>query len=342
MSEQTSAVTSWRTVAQLTIAATLGVSIIVLAFIWTSVTAQPQNIPVSITGPAAQVDAASSAIEEGAGGRVVLTSVDSRDDAVALIDARDSLGAIVLGASPEVLVASAASPQVAQLLTAVAGQLEAGANAQAAAAAAGVEAPHITVTVTDVVPLASTDERGQGIAASAFPLVIGGFIGGLIIALMVRGASRRLVAVLAYSAVLGTALALILQPWLGILQGSFVVNLLAISLFLASMSAFIVGMHSTLGRPGLPIAIVTIMLIANPISAAALPWQFLPEPWGLVGQWFQPGAGATLLRDLSYFPEASSIGFAWAVLGVWALAGLALVAAGLRERRSLAPAAEAA
>ena len=340
MSEQTSAVTPWRNVAQLTVAATLGVSIIVLAFIWTSVTAQPQNIPVSISGPAAQVDAATAAIDEGAEGRVVLTTVDSRDEAVALIEARDSLGAIVFGQSPEVLVASAASPQVAQLLTSLAGQLEAGANAQAQAAM-GAGAPHITVTVTDVVPLASTDERGQGIAASAFPLVIGGFIGGLIIALMVRGASRRLVAVVAYSVVAGTALTLILQPWLGILQGSFVVNLAAVSLFVASLSAFIVGMHSTLGRPGLPIAIVTIMLVANPISAAALPWQFLPEPWGVVGQWFQPGAGATLLRDLSYFPEASSTGFAWAVLGVWALVSLALVAAGLRDRRAPAVAAAA-
>jgi hypothetical protein len=333
MSEQTPGVTPWRNVAQLTVAATLGVSIIVLAFIWTAVTAEPQNIPVSISGPAAQVDAATAAIEEGAEGRVVLTTVDSRDNAVSLIEARDSLGAIVLGQSPEVLIASAASPQVAQLLTSVASQLEAGANAQAQAAM-GAEAPHITVTVTDVVPLAATDERGSGIAASAFPLVIGGFIGGLIIALMVRGPSRRLVAVAAYSVVLGTALTLILQSWLGILQGNFGVNLLAVSLFIASMSAFIVGMHSTLGRPGLPVAIVTIMLIANPISAAALPWQFLPEPWGLVGQWFQPGAGATLLRDLSYFPDASSMGFAWTVLGVWALASLALVALGLRDRRS--------
>lgn len=333
MSEQTAAVTPWRTVAQLTVVATLGVSIVVLAFIWTSVTAQPQNIPVSISGPAAMVDAATAAIEDGAEGRVVLTTVDSREAAVDLIEARESLGAIVLGQAPEVLVASAASPQVAQLLTSLAGQLEAGANAQAQAAM-GAEAPHITVAVTDVVPLASTDERGQGIAASAFPLVIGGFIGGLVIALTVRGASRRVVGVAAYSVVLGTALTLILQPWLGILQGNLGVNLLAVSLFLASLSAFIVGAHSTLGRPGLPIAIVTIMLIANPISAAAVPWQFLPEPWGLVGQWFQPGAGATLLRDLSYFPEASSIGFAWAVLAVWALVSFALIAAGLRDRRS--------
>jgi hypothetical protein len=333
VSEQNADVTPWGHVVRLTVAATVGVSVIVLAFIWTAVTAQPQNIPVSISGPAEQVGATTTAIEDGAEGSVVLTTVDSREDAVGLIKSRDSLGAIVLGTSPEVLIASAASPQVAQLLTSVAGQLEAGANAQAQAAM-GAEAPHITVTVTDVVPLASTDERGTGIAASAFPLVIGGFIGGLIIALMVRGASRRLVAVVAYSFVAGTALTLILQPWLGILQGNLGVNLLAVSLFIASMSAFIVGLHSTLGRPGLPIAIVTIMLVANPISAAALPWQFLPEPWGLVGQWFQPGAGATLLRDLSYFPEASSIGFAWAVLLVWALVSLALVAVGLRERRT--------
>ena len=336
--------TSWHAVARLTLAATLGVSIVVLAFIWTSVTAQPQNIPIAITGPTAQVSAATDAVDEQAEGRVVLTTVGSRDDAVDLIESRDSLGAIILGEKPEVLVASAASPAVAQLLTGLAAQLQAGANAQAqaAAAAAGVEAPVITVAVTDVVPLASTDERGQGIAASAFPLVIAGFIGGLVIALLVRGASRRLVAVAAYSVVVGTALTLILQPWLGILQGNFGLNLLAVSLFVASMVAFIVGLHSTLGRPGLPVAIVTLMLVANPISAAAVPWQFLPEPWGLVGQWLQPGAGATLLRDLSYFPGASSTGFAWAVLAVWALAGFALVAAGMRERRASAPEVAAA
>jgi hypothetical protein len=341
MTEQRTAATPWGVVARLVLAATVGISVIVLAFTWTSVTAKPQNIPVSITGPSAQVDAASSALDEQSEGRIVLTTVDDRAAAVDLIESRDSLGAIVLGSSPEVLVASAASPAVSQLLTAAAGQLEQGANAaaHAQAAAAGVEAPHITVAVTDVVPLASTDERGSGIAASAFPLVIAGFIGGLVIALLVRGRSQRLVALAAFSVVIGAALALILQSWLGVLQGSFGVNLLALSLIVASISAFIVGAHSLLGRPGLPVAIVTVMLIANPISAAALPWQFLPEPWGLVGQWFQPGAGATLLRDLSYFPNAASIGFAWAVLAVWAVVGFALVAVGSRGGRALPAAA---
>lgn len=330
--------TSWSEVVRLVFAFTAAVSVIVLAFVWPSIASQPQNIPVSVTGPTEQVALVTEAIEEQAEGRLDVSEADSRDDAVAAIESRDSLGAIVLGANPEVLIASAASPAVSQLLTLMAGQLEATANAaaQAQAAAAGVEAPAITVTVTDVVPLASSDQRGTGIAASAFPLVIAGFIGGLLIALLVRGARQRLVTVLGYSLVAGTVLGLILQPWLGILQGGFALNVVALSLFMASMTALIVGLHSTLGRPGLPVAIVTIMLIANPISAAALPWQFLPEPWGLVGQWFQPGAGATLLRDLSYFPEASSLGFAWAVLAVWSLVGLALVALGLRERREVA------
>lgn len=332
-------VTPWKSVVRFAFAFAAAVSIIALAFIWPSVTSRPQNIPVSIAGPAEQVGIVTDAIDEKAEGRLVISTVDSRDDAVAAIESRDSLGAIVLGHEPEVLVASAASPAVAQLLTGMAAQLQAIANAQAAAA--GVESPAIVVKVTDVVPLAATDERGSGIAASAFPLVIAGFIGGLLIALLVRGARQRVVAVFAFAAVAATVLALILQSWLGILQGSFGLNVLALSLLIASMTSLIVGMHSTLGRPGLPVAIVTIMLIGNPISAAAVPWQFLPAPWGLVGQWFQPGAGATLLRDLSYFPAAASLGFAWAVLAVWALLGLALVALGLRERRSAAaPAAE--
>ena len=65
------------------------------------------------------------------------------------------------------------------------------------------------------------------------------------------------------------------------------------------------------------------LLIANPISSAAQPKEFLPEPWGAIGQWFPPGAGATLIRNLSYFPHANSM-FPWFVLSLWALVGILL------------------
>ena len=332
---ETIAPTPWRTVVLTLVALTLGVSVVVLAFIWPAVASAPQNIPISITGTGEQLAVVTKQIDTASEGRLVLQGADSRADAVDLITQRETLGAIVLGEKPEVLVTSAASPVVSQLLTGLAAQLQAGVNAaaQAQAAAAGVEAPVIVVAVTDVVPLAATDERGAGLAASAFPLVIAGFLGGLLIALLVRGRSRRFVAVVAYSVLVGTALTLILQSWLGILQGGLGLNLLAVSLLVASMVSIIVGMHATLGRPGLPVAIVTIMLIANPISAATQPLQFLPEPWGAIGQLFPPGAGLTLLRDLSYFPEANSLGLSWLVLAIWAAVGLGLTALGLRARR---------
>ncbi len=332
---ETPALTPWHTIVLTLLALTVGISIVVLAFIWPAVVSKPQSIPVSLTGTAEQIATVSKAMQASSGGRIDLQSADTRAEAVDLIQHRETLGAIVLGERPEVLVTSAGSPIVAQLLTGVAAQLQGAANAaaQAQAAAAGVEAPVILVTVTDVVPLAATDERGAGLTASAFPLVIAGFLGGLIIALLVRGRTRRLVAVVAFSVLMGTALTLILQTWLGILQGGFGLNLVAVSLLIASIVAFIVGAHSTLGRPGLPIGVVTIMLIANPISAAAQPVQFLPLPWGAIGQLFPPGAGLTLLRDLSYFPEANSLTGSWLVLAGWTVVGLALVALGLKERR---------
>ena len=65
------------------------------------------------------------------------------------------------------------------------------------------------------------------------------------------------------------------------------------------------------------------MLVANPISAAAVPVEFLAEPWGAIGQWFPPGAAATLVRELSYFPAADTT-FSWLVLAAWAVGGLLL------------------
>lgn len=93
------------------------------------------------------------------------------------------------------------------------------------------------------------------------------------------------------------------------------------------------------------------MLVANPISAAAVPVEFLLSPWGAVGQWFPPGAAATLLRELSYFPGADTT-FPWLVLCGWAALGVLLslvghfrdrgaaTAAALREADDVAPAVE--
>ncbi len=83
------------------------------------------------------------------------------------------------------------------------------------------------------------------------------------------------------------------------------------------------GLAALVGRLGLAVGPIMFLLGANPISAAAIPIEFIASPWGAVGQWFPPGAGATLLRELSYFPKAD-LGFPWLVLAGWAILGVLL------------------
>lgn len=322
------------------------VSVIVLAFSWPSVTADPHALPIAISGPA---DAVAS-VEETVGSRqpeaVAFTEVDDRTAAVDAIETRDVYGAIVLGAEPEVLTSSASSPVVAQLLGGIATTLEEGVNAQAAAAAADAGAPvapaRIDVAVTDVVPLADRDARGTGLTAAMFPLVLGGMVGGIAISLGVIGALRRVYAVLLYSVAGGLALAGILQGWFGSLQGDLLLNAAAIGLALAAIAAPITGFVALIGRAGIAVGPVVMLLIANPMSGAAMPREFLPEPWGAVGQWFPPGAASTLVRELSYFPAADTA-FPWLILGAWAIGGVLLSVLGhFRTAGGAEPDAEAA
>jgi hypothetical protein len=111
------------------------VAVIVLAFSWPAVTAEPSDLPIAITGPAEAVTAAESAVDERQPGAIAFDEVDDRDAAVAAIESRDVYGAVVLGPEPEVLTSSASSLVVTQLLNGIATNLEEGVNAQAAAAA---------------------------------------------------------------------------------------------------------------------------------------------------------------------------------------------------------------
>ncbi|WP_395245914.1 ABC transporter permease [Agromyces sp. MMS24-K17] len=303
------------------------VTVVVLAFAWPSVTAEPHDLPIAVVGSDQQVDAVADAIDEAQPGAIALQRVDDRAAAVDAIEERTAYGAIVLGEAPEVLTSTASSTVVAQLLNGIASTLEEQVNAQVAAAAAAagspVAPPHVDVPVTDVVPLADTDPRGSGLTAAMFPLVMGGMIGGIAISIAVIGALRRVAAVAVYAVAGGLVLAAVLGGWFGSLPGDYLLEASAIALALAAIAAPITGFVALIGRAGIAVGPVVMMLFANPISAAAMPKEFLPAPWGDVGQWFPPGAAATLVRELSYFPQADTT-FHWLVLAGWAIGGALL------------------
>ncbi|MCU1480269.1 MAG: hypothetical protein JWQ19_1055 [Subtercola sp.] len=363
--------TAWRRTIGIAVGAAVAVALIVLAFVWPTVTSSVKNIPIAVAGTSQQVEAVTDALNTQADGAFAVRAVTDRAAAVDLINTRDVYGAIVLGdasagsagtgsagtgstgsgsagsatvaTGPEILTASANGAAVSQVLNQLATPIQAQANAaaQAAVAAAvaagtapaGTTAPAITVTVTDVVPLASTDARGLGLTAAAFPLVLGGILGGVLISLLITGVWRRLTSVFVYAVVAGISVTVVMQPLFGILQGSFIINALAVMLAMAATSSFVVGANALLGRGGIAVGSALTMLIGNPLSSAAQPLQFTVAPWGAVGQWFVPGASATLIRDLSYFPDASTV-FPWLVLAGWTILGVVgMVAGHFRNQR---------
>lgn len=351
--------TKWSFAALLGLVGAVVVGIVVMAFVWPAATSQVQNLPVGISGPTEQVEKLEQALAERDPSPFALTEVSSRDDAEQRIGERDLYGAILLGDSPEVLVATAASPVAAQALRGVAQQLQGQIDSSVNEALIGQltkitsalqarvqpqlppgsgAAPEVpTVAVTDLAPLAEGDPTGAGLAASLFPLVLGGMIGGVLLTLLVQGVVRRLVGLVVFGAAAGIVIALVMQTWFGMLQGEWIVNAAVAGLGVMATSALVVGLAALVGPPGIGIAAVITMLIANPIAGAAAPPQFLPEPWGAVGQYFVPGASANLLRSVGYFPDASTL-TPWLVLCAWVALGVVLALVGHhRERAEVTP-----
>ncbi|QGU02480.1 hypothetical protein CKALI_08100 [Corynebacterium kalinowskii] len=178
--------------------------------------------------------------------------------------------------------------------------------------------------VTDVRPFTEHDSRGTGLTVAGFPMVLGGIVGGVLISFMIKGSRKSAGALVLYGILGGLALAGILQFGSQVIAGNFLINALVIGLSLSATTAFIVGLKALIGTPGLPIAAMTTMLLANPISSATRPKEFLPWHWGAIGQFFVPSSSAALLRTESYFPEAPTT-ILWATLISWTLFGFGLL-----------------
>ncbi len=333
--------TPWPRAATLGILFSVIVCVVVVAFSWPSATLDPQDVPVAISGPATVLQTVEDAVDEQSDGAISLIEVADRDAAVESIETREAYGAIILGDTPEVLTSSAASTATNQLMTQLQATMQTMLRQQATAAAmaAGATAPTVTVALTDVVPLVSGDPRGAGLTSAALPLVFGGMIGGMLVTFLVNGAWRRVTALLIYAVVSGAAIAGIMQGWFQVLGGNYFAVAGAFSLALLSMGATIVGFASLFGRAGVAVGPVLFMLIGNPISGTSFPKEFYPKPWGEIGQYLPPGAGGTLLKDVSYFPDAD-LARPILTLAIWAAAGLALVVIGHFRNQSEVPTAE--
>lgn len=355
---------SWIKVISTSLLASLIVALVILAFTWPTKTMEAKNLPVSIAGPEATVSQFEQSLKDRGIETFELKQASSREEAEQQIRQRETYGAIIFteGAAPEVLTAPAANAAATQMLNGVATQLNAqiqqkaltaktealtqavqAGGEQGAQAAAQLEqmkaqaeqASAMTVKATAVVPLSESDSSGTGLTIAAFPLVIGGILGGVLSLNLIKGTWRRFATATLYAVIAGALTALILSTWFGFIPGDFATLWAAFAATYLATASFMIGMGALLvPAAGLGLGVVVTMFIGNPISGASMPSAFLPGAWGQIGQMMVPGASSTLLRSIAYFPEAA-MSDQWLVLGSWIAFGLlaGVIGWALKERR---------
>jgi hypothetical protein len=291
--------------------------------------AGPHGVPIGVAGPPAAVRTVDAALARQPGAFDVHTYPDAAAARAALRD-RDVYGALVATPrGPELLVASAASPQIAAALTSKAQSFGRG---------------H-AVPVTDVVPAPRRDPNETGALTTLLPLILISVALGTVISLTERRgwrvfgwcAGASVVAGLAVSGVAGG---------LGTFTGHYWPDAGVLALLVFGISVCSAALFTA--RPLRPLHFVfalTMIFIGIPSAGALVPPELLAQPWRAVGPDLPPAAALSVLRGITFF-HGAAIGRPLTVLGCWAAFGLVLAWVGAlyatRPERRARPANQAA
>jgi hypothetical protein len=306
--------------------AALGV--VIVAFLGTcllsiSHSPKPHDVSVGYVGPVAQGE---QLARKSADSLEVKTYAD-RGEALRQIEKLDVYGALVVTAQGnEFLKSTAASPQVAATLTTVFVKAD--------------------PKVTDVTPLPADDSAGGSIAVLVQVAVLAGTIGAVGLGQLVpryranvTAGELPLLFTVVYSLCIGM-LATAVASGFGVGGGTgFWAKSLALGSITLAVCASVSALVSLIGIAGSAVGGLLFFLLGVPISGATTALPMLPGGWAALGKALPPGAGATLLRKVFYFDNAS-IGDQVLVLALYAGIGLLVLGivnafAGAHRRRSL-------
>ena len=292
---------------------------LVLLFVAPTRAPEPHGLPVGVVGPAGALHGEGLDVHPYADADAARTAIREREVYGALVPAEG-----------RVLVATAASPVVAQQLR----ELGASANAAPGGTAAGGAANGLLVE--DVVPAASGDPRGAVLNLVFLPLMIACFPLAAVLGRMRLPRGRMLGLVTGFAVLSGLALTAMLQA-MDALPGPYLAVSGVAALAVAAVGLAATGLFRVLGPAGLGIAAVLFVVLGNPGSGNATAPELLPGFWRVTGQLLPPGAGGQALRDVAYF-DGHALLVPALVLAGWALLGAALILIG-RRRAPDAPAA---
>ncbi len=291
---------------------TVVIALVAIAFALPAARSKPHDVPIGAAGPQAASGQVADLLEQNAPGAFEITYYPGEAALRDAIRNRDVYGGISFGPQDRtLLIATGASPTVAQLLSQVGNGI---------AQHGGVQ-----LKTEDIAPPTSDDPRGAGFAASALPITLAGLLPAIALVLVLRREVwTRLVAVVVFAGLAGVTVAALLRFVLGSIDANFwgVAGGLALGVLASGLS--MLGLGSLFGRAGLVAGALIALLLGNPLSGLASAPELLPSGWGAFGQWLPQGANATLLRSTAFFDGAGA-SLAIVVLTCWVLAGAALI-----------------
>jgi hypothetical protein len=291
-------------------------AVLVSAFVLPGYKPEPHHVPVGVVGP----DQVARALEAKGADDFTVHRYASEAEARKAVEERDVYGAVVAAnGAKHVLIASAASNTVAQMLRGAAGD----------------------VPVQDLKPLDPDDPRGSTINLLMLPLISVCFTSVLVLGSLRLRARTLLVAIGLLSALGGLAVVALLAKGLGAMPGPYLSLAGVMALTVLAMALPTAALHRLLGQAGIGIGAVLFLVLANPASGNGSAPELLPGFWRAFGQLMPPGAGGTGLRNTSYF-DGNAVTGPLVVLGCFALVGgLGVLAAdALRRRRGTASPAQ--
>ena len=185
------------------------IAIVAIAFALPAARSKPHDVPIGAAGPQAASGQVADVLEQNAPGAFEITYYPGEAALRDAIRNRDVYGGISFGPDGRtLLIATGASPTVAQLLSQVGNGI---------AQHAGVQ-----LRTEDLAPPTADDPRGAGLAASALPITLAGLLPAIALVLVLRREVwTRFAAAVVFAGLAGWTIAALLRYVLGSIDANF-------------------------------------------------------------------------------------------------------------------------